>query len=574
MGRDTPNGWVDLAQLSAGEVHHLPIVKAYADRIDLVGTINRLVPSRTEVDPGTLTLALVEDALSGRHPLYRIRSFFEKKDLALLLGRPVDLDALSDDNFGRLLDRLYEANTTHLLSALAMNALRAFGLPAKPHVHFDTTSVSVYGAYDPPEGAPPPPFQITYGFSKDHRPDLKQFLFSHLCVGGAVPIFNKVEDGNASDKAVNHTVLATLSQKLAAVGIRPEASIYIADSALVTQANLAQMGQTTLFITRLPATYAEHDRAVREAVANNQWTDFGSLALTSTASTRPAALYRGYETTVTLHGSSYRAVVVHSSSNDKRRLKRLERHWNKEREALQAQLAALAKIDFACRPDAQAAAEKLRRTARGSYDLDLVVEDRPRYARGRPKADGTRTLRQMLYGVAGSLRERTEVVAAARQEAGCFVLLSNVPPQGPEGSPTPYDGKEILLAYKDQHGMEKNFGFLKDPAIVNALFLKRPERIEALGFVLVVSLLIWRLMESQMRRHLAQTQSLLPGWDNKPTARPTSFMLTTKFETILILRAAGRRLLAHPLSDVQIAFLSALGLSPSVFTHIPPSQPP
>jgi len=364
MERDTPNELVDLAQLSAGEVHHLPIVKAFAERIDLVGTINRLVPSQAEIDPGTLTLALVEDVVSGRHPLYRIRDFFEKKDLELLLGKPVDLDSLTDDNFGRLLDRLYDANTSRLLSALAMNALRAFGMPAKPHVHFDTTSVSVYGAYEPPLGEDPPPFQITYGFSKDHRPDLKQFMVSHLCVGGALPIFSKTEDGNASDKSVNHTVLATISQKLVEVGISPRAAIYIADSALVTEANLAQMRHTTLFITRLPATYAEHDRAVREAVVKNQWSDFGCLALTPTPSTRPSTRYRGYETTITLYGVAYRAIVVHSTSHDKRRQKRLERRLGKERDELQARGAALAKTDFACRPDAEAAAEKLRRESR------------------------------------------------------------------------------------------------------------------------------------------------------------------------------------------------------------------
>jgi transposase len=576
MERDTPTDLTDLADLlpiSGGQVYHLPIVKAFADRIDLVGTINRLVDSEAEVDPGTLTLALVEDALSGRHPLYRVREFFEGKDLELLLGKPVALDSLSDDNFGRLLDRLYQANTSRLLSALAVNAFGAFGTPT-PHIHFDTTSVSLYGAYDPPEDEPAPPFQITHGFSKDRRPDLKQFLVSLLCVGGTLPSFSKLEDGNASDKAVNHAVLATISQKLAEVGIRSEAAIYIADSALVTEANLEQMGSTTLFITRLPATYAEHDRVVRQAVAADQWTDFGPLARTPAPATRPPASYRGYETTLTLYGSTYRALVVHSTSHDRRRQKRLDRQLAKERKALQARADQLAKTDFACRPDAEAAAEQLRREPRSFYDLDVVLEERPRYARGRPKADGTRTLRQMRYGVRASLVERPQAIASARQQAGCFVLLTNVPPEGPEGSPIPYDGRQLLVAYKDQHGIEKNFGFLKDPAIVNAIFLKRPERIEALGFILVVSLLLWRLIEAQMRRHVADTGSKLPGWDNKPTDRPTTFMLTTKFESTTVFTAAGRRFFGHPLSQTQHAFLRALGLTAAVFTHPHRPRPP
>ena len=138
---------------SAGEievcdVYHLPIIKAFADRIDLVNIINRLVPSKMEIDPGTLVLAMVLDALSGRHPLYRIDSFYANKDIELLLGQPLDVEKLGDDNFGRMLDLLYEANTTHLFSAIAENALRNFEVPTQ-HIHFDTTSVTVYGAYNP-----------------------------------------------------------------------------------------------------------------------------------------------------------------------------------------------------------------------------------------------------------------------------------------------------------------------------------------------------------------------------------------------------------------------------------------
>lgn len=241
----------------------------------------------------------------------------------------------------------------------------------------------------------------------------------------------------------------------------------------------------------------------------------------------------------------------------------MERHLAKERNALQEQVAALTKTNLARRPDAEAAAEKLRREPRCSYDLDLITEERPCYARGRPTADGTRT-------VVGSLRERTEVIEAARQETGCFCASHQRAP--PRARELPYDSKETLLAYKDQHGVEQNFGLPKDRAIVNAIFLKRPQRIEALGFVFVVSLLLWRLIESQMRRHLAQTQTKLPSWDNKPTDRPTSFMLTTKWKLVLVLNAAGRRLLGHTLSDVQHAFLTAL--TPAVFTQVNQAQPP
>jgi len=97
-------------------------------------------------------------------------------------------------------------------------------------------------------------------------------------------------------------------------------------------------------------------------------------------------------------------------------------------------------------------------------------------------------------------------------------LLSNVPGEGEDH----YSAEQILRTYKEQNGIEKNFGFLEDDQIVNALFLKRPERIEALGLILLASLLIWRLIELVMRTQLHARQATVPGWDNKPTARPSA----------------------------------------------------
>ncbi len=73
----------------------------------------------------------------------------------------------------------------------------------------------------------------------------------------------------------------------------------------------------------------------------------------------------------------------------------------------------------------------------------------------------------------------------------------------------------LLKTYKEQHGIEKNFGFLKDPLIVNDLFLKKTERIEALGFILVVSLLIWRLAERCMRGYIRDKETTMPQSQTK-----------------------------------------------------------
>src|SRR5262249_454952 len=199
--------------------------------------------------PGTVVLGIILDTLSGRSPLYRLEEFFAHQDTALLLGKAIAPRAFDDDTVGRIFDRLYDTGTMQVFTACAVRADQVFRFD-KRSGHFDTTSVSVYGDYLPPEDPQTPevPFTLTHGYSKDKRPDLKQFVLSTLCVDRAVPLWGRPEDGNASDKIVNNTLLSTLAPFLAQHGVAPGAYIYVADAALVTEDNLAALGDT-LFIS-------------------------------------------------------------------------------------------------------------------------------------------------------------------------------------------------------------------------------------------------------------------------------------------------------------------------------------
>ena len=141
------------------------------------------------------------------------------------------------------------------------------------------------------------------------------------------------------------------------------------------------------------------------------------------------------------------------------------------------------------------------------------------------------------------------------------MLLTNVPPTGPLA----HSARDILTVYQEQHGTEQNDGFLQDPVMVNSLFLKKPERIEALGLVLLLALLIWRLMERAMRAYVDSPSTPLPGWDKKATERPTSFMMVTKFAGVIVVKLGPHRQLARPLSVVQHRYLTALDVPATYF---------
>jgi transposase len=535
----------------------LPIVSAYAARIGLVEEIDRLLDCHMEVSPGRMVLALILDALSGRSALFRLEQFFKDKDVEHLLGEDIPRSKLNDDTLGRVLDRLADAGTNTVLGSVAIRVMKSFELDLS-HVHHDTTSHKVYGDYLLYEWeGHDQPFVVTHGFSKDHRPDLKQLVHSLLCVDHGIPIYSKMLDGNESDKNINRNLIPEMVKRMRTLGRRD--FIYVADSALVTEENLALINDSTngfSFVSRLPMTYNDCRHAIEQAVDSVRWEEIGVISDEPKTKNRKPASYKAFENTVTLYGTTYRALIVHSDAHDERRQKRVDKQIAKEREELTKLKKSLEKIDYACLPDARAAAGRMSPSI--LHEVVVEIEPRPQYGKGRPKADGTRTLKAMRYGLKISARLNEQAVNRLREEAGCFVLISNTPLKG-AGS---ISSRELLTIYKDQHTVENNFAFLKDPVFVNALFLKSPRRIEALGLVLILALLIWRLMERTMRANLAATKSKVTGWEKRQTSRPTSLMMTTKFIGVFILVSSLGRRLARPLEDIQIQYLKLLELTP------------
>ncbi len=538
----------------------LPAAAAYCRRLSLVELVDRMVPTQMELRPGLAVQAMVLDVLQGRTPLYRVEHSMARTDVdtELLLGEHVEPHMFSDTNLSRSLDAIFDAGPSKIITELGIQAASAFSLDMRT-LSYDTTSTSVWGEYRDCELPEPPPGPvITHGHSKDHQPQLKQFMTELLCVERGVPIFGRTLDGNSSDKTSNNHMLARISTLMAAHGLGPGACIYVADSAMVTERNLEALGDMR-FITRLPANYSACEMAIQHAVDAKDWTALGSLAETTGSAVRPSADYRSHETAVVLHGTSYRAVVIHSSSHDKRRQKKLAKSLAASEKALRDKLKKV-QVRYFCEADASVAATQ----ATGlSTRLHIVVAKiQPVEVRrpGRPPKEGPLPT-TTRYDLCCELAENTAEVQREKDLAGCFVLLTNVPPEG-HGA---LDAKGILRTYKGQYGIESDFAFLKDPLIVNDLFLKTPSRIDALGMILIIALMIWRLMERSMRAYVQNNQITLQGWDNKQTEKPTAFMMTTVLTDILVVLMNGNRSIIRELDSRRLAFLKALGLGPPAF---------
>jgi transposase len=533
---------------------YLPVAAAYCRMLDLKEIVDQAVDSHMQLSAGMVVQAMVLDVLNGRSPLYRLEQFVGQQHQQLLLGEEIDPHLFNDTNIARSLDTIFAAGPSKIITELGIRAAQVFDLDMRA-LSYDTTSTSVWGEYRGSEDAEGSAPAITYGHSKDHRPDLKQFMTELLCADRGVPIFGSTLEGNSSDKKSNNRMLSRISTLMSRHGLGEGACIYVADSAMVTQENLEDLEQLQ-FISRLPATYGACAEAIEQAVDARRWIALGTMVETKTGKSRPPAVYTSYETTVSLYERSYRAVVIHSSAHDKRRQKKIDKAINQSLQALNNKLKKV-QVRYFCKEDAQVAARNLAEVSSPLHGLRVGITETVVRRRGRPPKNGQAPT-DLRYDLNWQVIEKEEKVNLLREQAGCFVLLTNVPAAS-------LDAASVLRTYKGQYGIESDFSFLKDPLVVNDLFLKTPSRIDALGMILIIALMVWRLMERQMRRYLQETGTTVPGWDNKPTAKPTSFMMSTVFAGIMTVELAGDSALMSTLSLRQLEFLSALGLNETVF---------
>jgi transposase len=550
-----------IEMLSSGDVFthgHLPVAAAYCRCLRVVDVVNRLVPSQMHLKPGLVVQAMVLDTLSGRTPLYRVEDFMAEQDVELLLGEPVAATTFNDTNLARSMDAIFEAGPSKIITELGIGASRVFALDTTIP-SYDTTSTSVWGDYRDCESEQPPPGPvITHGHSKDSLPQLKQFMTELLCVDRGVPIFGATLDGNSSDKTSNNRILSRISSIMAHHGLGQGAFVYVADSAMVTEKNLDVIG-SNLFVSRLPATYNECQRAVAVAVASDTWENIGKLAEIPTGPNRPCASYKISETTVKLYDKKYRAVVVHSSSHDKRRTKKLNKAIADSEKTINAELGKLTTVYF-CEADAKAAAKQAESLSEKLHTITATISPIEVRKPGRPPTDSPAPT-TTRYKLSWNLTLDSVAVEREKSIAGCFVLLTNVPINGD----MKMDGKKLLQTYKGQYGVESDFAFLKDPLVVNDLFLKKPSRIDVLGMVLIIALMVWRLMERSMRLYVENEKTDLPGWRKRRTKKPTSFMMTTVLFGIKVANVNGQRIFIRKPNPRSMEFITALGLDASVF---------
>jgi hypothetical protein len=224
--------------------------------------VDRLLAEHVADDPRlrvspSVALGVVIRNLVVRHgPIYALGEWAGRYDPPTVGLTAADVELLNDDRIGRMLARLFDADRASLLTRLVLEAVAAFDIDLS-RLHNDSTSLKLSGAYDTADGhergGKPTP-AVKYGFSKDHRPDLKQLVWIlTVTADGAVPIAFRVADGNSADVTTHIDTWNALVALTGEVGF-----MYVSDSELASFDNVAHIHtRCGRFLSVLPASRKE-----------------------------------------------------------------------------------------------------------------------------------------------------------------------------------------------------------------------------------------------------------------------------------------------------------------------------
>ena len=554
--------------LQSYEVGALPLINHILERMQLEQLLQKHLPEddpRCEFPTPRALLVLVRNVLVSREPVYAVGEWAARYAPDLLNVWPEQMALLHDDRLGRCLTRLFAGTGPELLLAVVRHVIQEFDV-GLDELHNDSTTVSFYGAYADAAaeghrlGRATP--AITFGHSKDHRPDLKQLLYI-LTVSddGGVPLYFTSASGNVVDDQTHCATWQLLCQLVGG----PE-FLYVADCKLASAENLAYIAHRHgRFVTVLPRTNGEDEQfsaRLRAAPDALRWLPLYDVT-DEDGQVRDRLSVCADEL---LSADGYRLLWYRSTRKAEldqvARSRRVQRAWvalgdlrtrlqgprtrfrerTKVQQAVDAILAECAVTDW--------------------VRVQIAEQEEATYKQAQPGRPSSQTKYRKETRTRFQLTWQLDpaAIAAAEREDGLFPLLTN---------DRQLTAEEVLRAYKRQPLIEKRFSQFKTDFAVAPVYLKDIGRIQGLLAVYFFVLLVQTLLERELRRAMAREKlESLPLYpEDRPCSRPTTYRIIEIFEPIrrhvLCMGDAEPQLLMTELSPLHRHIIRLLGLSPT-----------
>jgi transposase len=537
------------------KVAGLPLLMNIIERMDLRRILIESIGEHgNEAFPAvdTLILLILNLAL-GKQPLYELEQWVQSLDLRCLGYKGLPKGQFNDDRFGRALDKLYRTDRASLMTRLVTEVVKTFDLQMG-RIHNDSTSLKACGRYP---GKTDTGFELNKGHSKDHRPDLKQLIYSlSICSDGAVPVHQKTYPGNRTDDTTHIETWNTLRQ------IQPNPGfLYVADCKLCTDEQLhyidSQQGRA---LTVMPDTWKEVGR-FKDALRQSRKAKKEIWRRLKPGSETEMEYFSAFCGTHLTEKRGYRIHWIYSSEKRQRDRHARQRHLQKAEAALMELTGRINVRKLKTQKAIQEAIDAILVHYQVAAFLHVEIgttreETRRQIGKGRPGPDTKykRTIKTVF--TLGWSRNITRL----RQEAsvdGVFPLLCTDPE---------LTAKEALQAYKYQPRLEKRFQQFKYIHHGAPLLFKKLERIEATMFAFFIALMIQALIERQVRAQMADRKipaiTLYP--EDRDASHPTTAKIMGLFQDVstyaLHTSSKAAKEYRDDLTDVQQMVLNFLNI--------------
>lgn len=519
----------------------LPVIAEFSRRLDIAGVIDRVCPVRdvAHATHGQVIEVLIANRLTNPSAMVGISAWASAWAVEEVYGVPAAV--FGDDRLARALDAI-APQLDQIVGSVGAAAIAAFGVDVA-RLHWDMTSVSLHGAYDDVEDGFPAP---GWGHPKDRRTDLKQIQAGiAVASDGGVPIFHQAYDGGAGE--ISQVVEAM--QRLQVLA-GPRRFLLVGDSKLLSYGNITAMsGAGVGFIAPLAAKRVPAGLFASLDPARAVPVDYTALRDAGKPADRRGG-YRVVEDVMDIPGPRkrdpvhhLRRVLVHSTANQAAAIKARTLKLDKARTELDT-LVRTAGTRY--HPDTAAVTAKAEQISRhrriGNY-LRTRITTHP---------DTGKPVFTWHYDQAA--------IQAEAATDGWYALLSNLHPD--EADPA-----EILRRYKNQPAVEQRYATIKGPLAVTPMFLQHNRRITALITVICLALLIFSLIERELRTNLAaQGHTDMAGfyaYDNRAT-RPTGRLILQALHDLRLIPAHNQQppRIPHP-GWLQAQILALLNTDPT-----------
>ncbi len=515
-----------------------------------------LKPHGNEKIPAADTLLLlIFNIASGRQPLYELEHWSRQLD-GRLFGHARQLPAawFNDDRYARALDKLFAADRASLMTDVVLQLIAATHLDLQ-EIHNDSTSIKTTGKMP---GKSRSGLCFARGHSKDHRPDLKQIVFTlTLSADGAVPIHYKSYPGNRTDDTT-HIDTWRVIRDLAG---KPD-FLYVADCKVCTDQQLSFIVRHGgRVVTLLPETWKEVKTFKASLRAKHKTKQRILRRALPNAEHRYETFYR-FAGRYCTDKAGYTLHWIYSSEKKKRdRLQRADRLKRVEQD-LGELMGKLNTRKLKSEAQITERVDKLLQNAQVSdfYHIAITpIQERctRQVGQGRPgKHTRYHTTVKTIYSL--SWTRNQQALEREQRIDGIFPILC---------TDEAMSAKEVLVAYKYQPRLEKRFAQLKSVHQAAPTLFKKIERVEAMMFLFFMALILQAVIEREVRQRMSENAiEAIPLYpEHRLAYHPTTAKIFDRFqETSLYQVLQGPAVVNEyrdHLTPLQHSVLALLGMS-------------